>query len=272
MLRAFDTPVLKAALFTVFVDLSLVALSIYVSIGLKYDDWALAFQMPLMQFLLTVLPLITLVVFYGMRLYRGSWRHVGLEDLMRSSWAVVVSTAIAWVVAAVVMFRPAPVSFFVIYALVAITLVNSARAAYHMMFYLTARAATDRDRVLIYGAGMGGAMAVRELLANGDLGMLPVGFVDDDPRRVGQHMSGYPVFGGIAELPAIVAREKPSGLLISTNKISSSRVAEARRLAGAAGIWIRTIRIEVRPVFDRVTEPIALVTNDEDVAVAERER
>ena len=39
--------------------------------------------------------------------------------------------------------------------------------------------------VLIVGGGDGGRLVVRELLRNPDLGLRPVGFVDDDPRKRG---------------------------------------------------------------------------------------
>src|SRR5437868_15196255 len=39
--------------------------------------------------------------------------------------------------------------------------------------------------VLIVGGGDGGRLVVRELIRNPDLGLTPVGFVDDDPRKRG---------------------------------------------------------------------------------------
>ena len=37
--------------------------------------------------------------------------------------------------------------------------------------------------VLIVGAGDGGRLVLREILRNRELGLQPVGFVDDDPRK-----------------------------------------------------------------------------------------
>jgi UDP-GlcNAc:undecaprenyl-phosphate GlcNAc-1-phosphate transferase len=276
VLRAFDAPVLKAALFTVFVDLSFVALSIYVAIGLKYDDWGLAFQLPLAQFLLTVSPLATLVVFYAMRLYQGSWRYASLEDLLQSSWAVVVSTAVGWLASTLMLFQPPPVSFFVIFALVLMTLVNSARASYHMLFYLTAKAATHGEPVIIYSAGRVGTLAARELLSNAGLGMRLVGFLDDDPKKAGQRVSGYPILGGLDRLPALLAEGRAEGVLVASGKVATHRVLEAERIAEDAGVWIRSFRIELRPILHASPLSDLEVDRDEEfeseLAIAEIEK
>ena len=47
------------------------------------------------------------------------------------------------------------------------------------------RAAKDARDVLIVGAGDGGRLVLREILRNRELGLRPVGFVDDDPLKRG---------------------------------------------------------------------------------------
>ena len=39
VLRFYDAPVLRKSFFVVFVDLTMIAASLYLAIGLKYDDW-----------------------------------------------------------------------------------------------------------------------------------------------------------------------------------------------------------------------------------------
>jgi UDP-GlcNAc:undecaprenyl-phosphate GlcNAc-1-phosphate transferase len=39
------------------------------------------------------------------------------------------------------------------------------------------------ERVLVYGAGKGGELTIRELRSNPALAKLPVGFLDDDPSE-----------------------------------------------------------------------------------------
>ena len=57
------------------------------------------------------------------------------------------------------------------------------------------RPRADARRVLIVGAGDGGRLVLREILRNPDLGMAPVGFVDDDPTKRRSRIDGVRVLG-----------------------------------------------------------------------------
>ena len=54
--------------------------------------------------------------------------------------------------------------------------------------------------MLIYGAGDGGELLVRELQNNFQLGLTPVGFLDDDPQKHGRVIHGLRVFGSVERL------------------------------------------------------------------------
>src|SRR5258705_829588 len=47
-------------------------------------------------------------------------------------------------------------------------------------------------RTVIVGAGEAGIRLVRELRANAQLGLRPLGFVDDDPRKAAAPVQGFP--------------------------------------------------------------------------------
>src|SRR5207247_1096112 len=65
------------------------------------------------------------------------------------------------------------------------------------------------ERILIYGAGDAGELALRELLNNAGLRLQPVCFLDDDPRKPGARIHGVPGAGDIAQsvraVPRVVA-------------------------------------------------------------------
>ncbi len=79
-------------------------------------------------------------------------------------------------------------------------------------------------RLLIVGAGHTGQLLARELQANPDLPYQPVGFVDDDPRKLHHRIHGIKVHGTVAELEHVlnrmdaeivaIALDRPSGHLV----------------------------------------------------------
>ena len=53
---------------------------------------------------------------------------------------------------------------------------------------------------LLYGAGRTGALMARSARREPDAGVMPVGFLDDDPHLAGGSVAGLPVFGGLDQL------------------------------------------------------------------------
>src|SRR5439155_26273767 len=74
-------------------------------------------------------------------------------------------------------------------------------------------------KVLIYGAGAGGELIVRELLNNHALERVPVGFVDDDRRKHATRIRGLPVFGGCEQLETLVREHGIAEVIVSSAKI-----------------------------------------------------
>ena len=69
--------------------------------------------------------------------------------------------------------------------------------------------------VLIVGAGYGGQSVVRELRRNPELREVPIGFVDDDPRKQGMRIAGLKVLGTTGELARILDDAEPDEVIIA---------------------------------------------------------
>jgi FlaA1/EpsC-like NDP-sugar epimerase len=97
--------------------------------------------------------------------------------------------------------------------------------------------------VLIYGAGRMGTSVVRELLSKPDASMRPIGFIDDHPGRAGKVFNGYPVFGSLETLEAVIARHRVKGVIIATRKLPAERLRAAALTCERTGIWMRYFRV-----------------------------
>jgi FlaA1/EpsC-like NDP-sugar epimerase len=191
--------------------------------------------------LLPVVVAVQGVVFWWLGLYRGVWRFASLPDMLRIGKAVLAGTVLI-AVAALLLTRAqdVPRSVFVLYAgLLGISL-SLPRLAYRWFkdrhLYLS-----SAQRALIVGAGHAGETLVRDLKRTAVWGYLPIGFVDDDPRKRGREVHGVRVHGTVDALPRLAKRLEADVLLIAT---PSATAAEMRRIVDAceaSGVPFRTL-------------------------------
>ena len=99
----------------------------------------------------------------------------------------------------------------------------------------------DVRRVLIAGAGAAGEMIRKELMSNAELGIRPVGFIDDDETKIGLKLAGVPVLGKLSDLERVTAKYHVDELIIAMPRASGVVVREVVRAAYAAGVKTRTI-------------------------------
>jgi UDP-GlcNAc:undecaprenyl-phosphate GlcNAc-1-phosphate transferase len=98
-------------------------------------------------------------------------------------------------------------------------------------------------RVLIYGAGDGGELLLRELLNNRALELSPVGFLDDDPAKTGKVIHGLRVFSGNGDLGLVCEQEEVDEVVISSLKMTKERIEEVVRCCAERQIAVRRMRI-----------------------------
>jgi UDP-GlcNAc:undecaprenyl-phosphate/decaprenyl-phosphate GlcNAc-1-phosphate transferase len=257
VLKVYDAPVVRSALFAVFFDLGLVGLSYYVARGLKRDVWALNVPSAWGLTLVALLSFATIVALWAFGLYRGTWRLASLDDVVRCGAAILVASAFVWVVSPKFLEERAGVSQLVVFALVAAAFVCGSRVSYRLLQDQVWKASAEGQRVLIYGAGNAGMAAFRELQRNPQWGMKPVGFLDDDPRLKGKTVSGVPVVGGFESLETSLERSGALGIAISTAKIPAERVQLIRQLAQRSSVAV--YRFEIRFDSDAEAKPGGVV-------------
>ena len=68
--------------------------------------------------------------------------------------------------------------------------------------------AADHRATLLYGAGQTGALLARSARRHPGSGVLPVGFLDDDPTLAGGIVAGMHVYGGLDSMARAVADDR----------------------------------------------------------------
>jgi UDP-GlcNAc:undecaprenyl-phosphate/decaprenyl-phosphate GlcNAc-1-phosphate transferase len=99
---------------------------------------------------------------------------------------------------------------------------------------------------IIYGAGRGGELLVRELRANRKLRLRPVAFIDDDPYKHGRLIAGLPVVSGLSRLPAAIEAHNAVGVVLSTPMVPEAQLRELREVCRTYGVDLLEMRFELR--------------------------
>jgi UDP-GlcNAc:undecaprenyl-phosphate GlcNAc-1-phosphate transferase len=197
-------------------------------------------------------------------MYRASWKLAGIDAFRRLGLAVICGSIAG--LAVLELIRPRDVSFsvFGIYTFVALVLATGTRVSYRLADQVRMQTANGGERTLIYGAGTGGSSAVREMLSNPAVGLTPVGFIDDNPHRVGKTVNGYPILGNVDQTDAALTQSGAKVVVVSSQKIPEQKVAQAQRVCRARGA--RLVRMHID--FDEVSNLEAGIVRP-DAVVAE---
>jgi UDP-GlcNAc:undecaprenyl-phosphate GlcNAc-1-phosphate transferase len=199
---------------------------------------------------LPVLVFMKMASFLVMGVYRGLWRYTSLDDLIVFVKAVVLSSALS-VIAVLFAFRFEGFSrtVFVIDGVLMFMFLAGSRLAFRLFRQVIPVSRTrEGRRVLIYGAGDGGELLLRELLNNSALRYAPVGFLDDDPAKSGKLIHGLKVFAANGDLNAVCRQHKVDEVLISSSRMSEARIQELLDICRAEDITVKRMRITIEDV------------------------
>jgi FlaA1/EpsC-like NDP-sugar epimerase len=192
---------------------------------------------------------------------RMSWRYVSMRDAARVLCAGAASTAV--LVASRLVLPELGAKLVVIplgvlamnFALAFLGLVG-VRALRRLQGEAQQRrlraAGADRARVLLIGAGEAGVLVARELANRPDLGLQPVGFLDDDPRKVGARIGGLPVLGRTADVGAIAERKHVDRALLTIANASGAQIRRITELCRDAELETKIIPGIYEIVGDKV--------------------
>lgn len=240
----------KRRIFEVLLDLVLIILAYWSAYAVKFGAFSGSAAWTLFLRTVPVLVFFKMATFLVLGVYRGIWRYTSLDDLIVFVKAILVSSILSVVVVLFAFrFEGFSRTVFLIDGVLMFLFLAGSRMAFRLFRQLLpAPHSADGRRVLIYGAGDGGELLLRELLNNRDLQYSPVGFIDDDPSKRGKVIHGLKVFGGNGDLGEICTRQEVNELLISSSKMTAARLEEVLLYCRDHGIAVRRMRIMIEDV------------------------
>ncbi len=264
-IRSAALPLHRHSLPQLAVDGALVALAYYLAFQLRFNDgpprhyeelrsatiwWVLAGSLPVL-------------VLCGV--YQRRWRYAGQRDYEAVVRAVVLIVLLT--VVAIEIFRPThaypalagahranatvavvlPNGVIFLFLLLALAFLVGIRALARTLYERRPLAAFRSSRkgertVLIAGAGEGGRMVLREILRNRELGLVPLGFLDDDPAKHRMRIDGVRVRGDTEDdLPRILDDAEPDEVIIAIPSAPGSTRARIVKECRQRAIPVRTL-------------------------------
>jgi len=222
-------------------DVILISLAIWFAFLLRFEG-----QIPGQHFLnmaaiIVFAVLFSIPIFYFFKLYSFSWAYVSTTELLSLFRAVLLS--FLFLAAALFLFRDQPVflgfprstlfiSFFL--AFLFCGAIRFAKRIYLQFFQLKAK--EKKERTLIVGAGDAGEQISRNIIVSKTAAHLPIGFVDDEPRKQGVLIHGFKVLGKIEDIPKLVKSLAVETMIIAIPSASSRLIRRAVEMGREAGL------------------------------------
>jgi Undecaprenyl-phosphate glucose phosphotransferase len=161
----------------------------------------------LLPFILVIWP----VVFYFHGLYQTRRGKSRVDEVLTVAVAVLLATVLLLVV--IFWYRPpTPSGFFTysraflgLFALTDLLFVATARMGLRSILLHIRQSGNNLQRILVIGAGTLGREITQKLLDHRALGFEVVGFLDDDPGKVGSEVLGVPVLGTLRQAEDVLS-------------------------------------------------------------------
>lgn len=241
----------------VFLDALLIGLSFTLAFLIRFDGLPVPYDHVVAQSLPLLIP-IKLGILYYFGLYRGLWQYVGIQDLLNIAKAVTLSSLIS-VVAITMAYRFENYSravFFIDWMILLLG-VGGVRVAIRVIKeYLGGWITMTGKRLLIIGAGDAGEVALREIRNNQQFEYAPIGFIDDNPEKIGRRIHGIPVLGTREELPKVLKKWQIEEILVAIPSALPHRLGKIIKECQATGLMVKVMpKLQSMGMFVNIPRP-----------------
>jgi len=177
---------------------------------------------------LPVITLIKLIVYVMFKVYRLVLDNAGFDEVFRIAIAVLLANIIIVTITIIIKdFEFIPEIYFIFTTVFEVFVMVVPRIIKRLISYFSPKKIyLAGKRTLLIGAGAGGKLVLDEIRNNPSLLNHPIAFADDDEKKIGNIMSGFPILGPINEVPYIIDNYNIEEVIICIANITDERFQE----------------------------------------------
>ncbi|WP_307831564.1 nucleoside-diphosphate sugar epimerase/dehydratase [Nucisporomicrobium flavum] len=198
-------------------------------------------------------------------LYRGRYGFGTFEEVRAVSMTVLMVALLLFAADLAMPQRPLPLSVALVGGPVALVVMFAMRYVRRLQHERGLRPdAQQATPVLLFGAGTAGQRLLRSLMQDPHSQYVPVGLIDDDPRKRHLRVNGIPVKGSRNEIDAALAATGAKTLIFAVANVDAAVIRDIRRRTLDAGAAFKVV-----PSFSELLDGTVSASDVRDVNIAD---
>lgn len=171
--------------------------------------------------------LITIIIFFVMRLYHSLWRYASVREMVNVLLACIIS-ALIHITSLFMYYRYFTKSYIMIYTMLLLLFTLIIRFSYRIVRYFFSMYNHDLEtrNTMIVGAGEAGNMLMNELVMSNHLDARIKCFIDDDKSKHSTYIHGVKVVGGRESILSAAKKYSINEIIIAMPTASKKTISE----------------------------------------------
>ena len=248
------------SIFLVLYDLAAVTGSYFLALWVRFDCRFGEIPSELLLAWLKFTPIyavVSVVVLWGMRLYRSIWRFASFIELER----IALASGILGVFHAVfitLLFQRMPITYYIFGIAIQFMLTLSVRFAYRFVLLERGKRAKTLQkamatRVMLIGAGAAGQLILRDLHNAQECSECVCCIIDDNKNKWGRFIDGVPIVGGRDDILLNVEKYKIEKIVMAIPGATAEQRRDILNICKETKCQLKNLPSAYSMVTDRIT-------------------
>lgn len=243
-LKAFDR--YASRWLVLIIDIAIVCVSFVLAYAVRFNA-SLNFEVENLYLQLPFVAVMALISFITVGSYKGIIRHTGTRD----AFNVIVGATLLFVLSTcVVLFNNTfkifpgftiPKTILIIHYLISVMTLVMSRYIFKAFYEIISTELKSITNVLIYGAGDSGLITYGALNRDTKNKFEVVGFVDDDPKKIGKKLDRIKIYDGKKIDDNFISHKQVKEIIISIQNIKSEKLLYLTDKLLALGVDVKIV-------------------------------